>query len=57
MRKGDLVRTAENPTSIPAKVVRILDMGHGKGNEMVEVDLLGLRRFYAKKELKVVQDA
>jgi hypothetical protein len=55
MRKGDMVVPKSNPDATPAEVVAIDDLGNGEGNERVEVRLLGLRQYYAKKELVITK--
>ncbi len=55
MKAGDSVRYKGNPNSVPCDVLEVKDLGHGEGNERVEIRLLGfLTRFYAAKELEVV---
>ena len=54
VKTGDMVVPVSNLNAIPAEVVGIEDLGHGEGNERVEVDLLGFRQYYAKKELQEV---
>ena len=55
---GDKVRHASNPHSVICDVIEVKDLGHGKGNERVKIMLpqsfLGLTRYYATKELVVI---
>lgn len=53
---GSYVVPKFNPKAEPAKVLAIDDLGHGKGNERVEISLKFLlfgesRRYYPLKEL------
>ena len=54
---GDRVRYVDNPDSTLCDVIEVKDVGHGKGYERVRIllPLLGLTRYYAAKELTVVE--
>ena len=61
MKVGDKVNLAGNPHSVVCDVIEVKDLGHGEGNERVEIMLpsvfLSLTRYYAAKELTKVGDA
>ena len=57
---GDKVRHISNPDAVVCDVVEVKDLGYGEGYERVEIKLppvfLGLTRYYAAKELVVVEE-
>lgn len=54
MKVRDFVVPIQNPDAVPAKVLKIEDLGHGKGFERVKISLRGFVRCYAKNELQKV---
>jgi len=57
MKVGDWVRHKGIPDSIPCQILEIINLGHGKGKERVQIQLpvLGLVRYYAKDELEGIR--
>lgn len=56
IKVGDMIVPKLNPEAKPSKVIEIKDMGHGKGNERVKVELFPWLhpKFYSMSELQEV---
>ena len=55
MEVGDMVRHTASSQSVPCEVLEVKDLGHGEGNERVQVLLYGtLTKYYASKELVLI---